>query len=303
MHPLPFALPGRFWRGNLHTHTTNSDGFRSTEQVCAFYRAMGYDFLSITDHFMAQFNFPITDARAYESADFITIPGAELHTGRTLTGEPWHILANGIPFDFAPPTADETGPQIAARALAAGAFVTCAHPAWYALSEAEVLSLGPVHAIETINGISLDHSDRIDSWYMLDALTNQGHRYLALTTDDAHFHPKHNDRLLGWTMVKSETLSAPAILDALKRGAYYSSSGPILETVEFDGRKTVYIRCSPVDSIFITGRGSKSVYHHGNGMVEAELGLERLGDSAFCRVTVRDDRSRHAWTNVITFED
>jgi hypothetical protein len=26
MHALPFDKPGRFYRGNLHTHSTRSDG-------------------------------------------------------------------------------------------------------------------------------------------------------------------------------------------------------------------------------------------------------------------------------------
>ena len=26
MHALPFDKPGRFWKGNLHTHSTLSDG-------------------------------------------------------------------------------------------------------------------------------------------------------------------------------------------------------------------------------------------------------------------------------------
>lgn len=29
----PFSAPGRFWRGNLHTHSTLSDGALSPEVV------------------------------------------------------------------------------------------------------------------------------------------------------------------------------------------------------------------------------------------------------------------------------
>jgi hypothetical protein len=45
------------------------------------------------------------------------------------------------------------------------------------------------------------------------------------------------------------------------------------------------------------------VYHHGNGMIELELDIRRLGDDPFCRITVRDDRGGRAWTNPIWFED
>jgi len=39
-----------WFRGNLHTHTTRSDGSRPPEQVIADYEARGYDFLVISDH-------------------------------------------------------------------------------------------------------------------------------------------------------------------------------------------------------------------------------------------------------------
>ena len=74
-------------------------------------------------------------------AGFTTILGAELHEPATSLGDPWHILAVGRPRDFAPPTAEETGPRLAARAKAAGAYVAAAHPAWYDLTDQDVLSV------------------------------------------------------------------------------------------------------------------------------------------------------------------
>ncbi|MES2814667.1 MAG: phosphotransferase, partial [Pseudomonadota bacterium] len=43
LRPSAFTAPGRFWRGNLHTHCTNSDGVLSAEEVCRRYKAEGYD--------------------------------------------------------------------------------------------------------------------------------------------------------------------------------------------------------------------------------------------------------------------
>ena len=39
-----------WFRGNLHTHTTNSDGDSPPDEVVAWYRDAGYDFLALTDH-------------------------------------------------------------------------------------------------------------------------------------------------------------------------------------------------------------------------------------------------------------
>ena len=44
---------GAIWyKGNLHTHTTRSDGRKSPEEVMALYRDHGYDFLALTDHWI-----------------------------------------------------------------------------------------------------------------------------------------------------------------------------------------------------------------------------------------------------------
>src|SRR5437588_2784480 len=39
-----------FLRGNVHTHTTVSDGGSSPEQTITWYRTHGYQFLALTDH-------------------------------------------------------------------------------------------------------------------------------------------------------------------------------------------------------------------------------------------------------------
>src|SRR5210317_1417560 len=102
MKPTAFANPGKFYRGNIHTHSTLSDGTLEPAEVCRRYKAQGYDFISLTDHFMGPFDYPIADTRPFRDDDFTTIIGAELHSGANSLGEIWHILAVGLPFDFAP---------------------------------------------------------------------------------------------------------------------------------------------------------------------------------------------------------
>lgn len=297
MHQLPFDKPGRFWRGNLHTHSTQSDGHATPENVCRLYRDMGYDFIALTDHFLKNYNYPITDTTSFRRENFTTILGAELHAGQTELGQLWHILAVGLPLGFAQPVEGETGPQIAARALQAGAFVAVAHPYWYNLTETDTLSLGPVHAIEIFNGTSLDHNDRPDSWYMLEMLLERGHRYTACATDDAHFNPNRHDAGLGWVWVKSESLNPESLLEALKDGHYYSSTGPEIFDIQI-GDGTVYVRCSPAQRIFVTGCGYHARAAWGNGITEAELDISNMS-SPYCRVTVRDVHGGRAWSNPV----
>jgi hypothetical protein len=270
------------------------------EQACRVYQQAGYHFLALTDHFMTMHHFPITDTRPCRTETFTTLLGAELHAGETELGNLWHILAVGLPPDFAPTAPDETGPALAARALAAGAYVAVAHPYWYGLSEADVLSLGPVHAIEAYNGVSAEYNDRADSWYILDLLLTRGHRYLACATDDTHFIPGQYCMMRGWVWVKSEALTPDAILDALKAGAYYSSTGPQIYDIQVYPGDRVIVRCSPATRIFVTGCRFYAESVYGSGLTEAELSLKAF-DSPYCRVTVRDIHGERAWSNPIWF--
>jgi hypothetical protein len=91
MHIAPFGQPGRFYRGNMHTHSNRSDGVLPPEAVVAAYRERGYDFLVLSDHFLPRFGFPITDMRAFNTPDFTTLLGAELHAPRLASGALWHL--------------------------------------------------------------------------------------------------------------------------------------------------------------------------------------------------------------------
>lgn len=301
MNKLPFDKPGNFYRGNLHTHSTLSDGVFDPEKVCNLYREAGYDFISLTDHFLHQFDYPMADTRAFRTDDFTTIIGAELHTDYTELGSIWHILANGLPLDFAPPADDESAQSLAQRALDAGAYVSVAHPHWYALTERDVDTLGMVDAIEIWNGVAVDANDRAESWHITDVMLGRGKRYLACATDDYHGHDFRNDFETGWVQVKSQTLEPDALVAALKAGHYYSSTGPQIHDIQIVPGKTAYVRCSPADRIFITGKGATCARTNGSGMLETEIDLKRF-KSPYGRITVRDANGGKAWSNPIWFD-
>ena len=155
-----FTSAGRFFKGNLHTHSTRSDGARAPEDVCRLYREAGYDFLALSDHFLPAYDFPVTDTRAFRMSGFTTLLGAEVHAPRTVLGELWHILAIGLPLDFASTAYDETGPAIARRCLDAGAFVAIVHPDWYGLTPEDADSIPGAHAVEIYNYGSDLENDR-----------------------------------------------------------------------------------------------------------------------------------------------
>ncbi len=160
-----FTSSAGVFRGNLHGHSTHSDGRNSPADVVRLYREAGYDFTCLSEHLWTnpRFSAPtVIDATAFDSPDFITITSAELHCpGKAHDRDGlWHILANGLPPDFPVAAGSETGPELVARAVAAGAYVTIAHPEWYSLTddEARRLATAGAHGVEIYN-----HSSAIES--------------------------------------------------------------------------------------------------------------------------------------------
>jgi len=301
-----FTAPGTFWRGNLHTHSDLSDGALPPDEVCRRYRAEGYDFIALTDHFVGRFGYPIADTAPYRDADFTTIPGAELHSGAMENGELWHILAVGLPTDFAPshtpdfvPVPDqETGPEIAARARAAGAFVAIAHPQWSGMTMNDARSITAAHAVEIYNHGCAVECDRPDGSYVADLLLSEGRDVTLIATDDAHFQCA--DAFGGWVMVKAEANTPDQLLAALKRGDFYASTGPELRGVEVT-EDVVIVTCSAASVVVVQGHGSVAPAVHGASMTRAVMARNRLRDSPWIRVTVMDAAGRRAWSNPIRF--
>lgn len=297
MQNLPFDRPGRFWRGNLHTHSTRSDGALPPERICDLYREAGYDFVAITDHFRARHGFPLTDTRALRTATFTTLLGAELHAPRTELTTEWHILAVGLPLGFRPPDPAESGPELARRAREAGAFIGMAHPAASLLTLADAESLDAAHAVEVHNALSA-WEERGDSWHLCDVLLARGHQLGAYAADDAHFQPQDPPARAAWVQVRAESLDPAALLAALKSGHYYSSTGPEIHHIGLHGGELT-VRCSPASRVLVTGGVPGKQVRSGHALTETRIPLGLLQTGAYIRVTVIDANSRRAWTNPI----
>ena len=85
----PFSLPGRWYKGNLHTHTTNSDGGNTPEEMLDTYRTAGYDFFATTDHGH------VTEMTEIPEG-FLWIRGVELDGDLSEVGECFHIVGLGL---------------------------------------------------------------------------------------------------------------------------------------------------------------------------------------------------------------
>jgi len=303
-----FTATGKFYRGNLHTHSTRSDGVLEPKEVCRRYQAEGYDFISLTDHFVGLFDYPITDSADCRNEDFTTILGAELHTGTMENGHLWHLVAVGLPSSFPPPDApnfrpvmgSESAASIAQRARDAGAFVSIAHPHWSGMSEADARTITAAHAVEIYNHGCVVDNDRGEGFLTLEHLLNEGRRLNLTATDDAHFNTP--DHFGGWVMVKAQQNEPKTLLAALLAGEYYCSTGPQI----FDIRicdDNVVVDCSEAATIILQGQGTSMATLHGENMKTGTLSRERLTGSKWLRVTVIDQAGKRAWSNPVWTED
>jgi predicted metal-dependent phosphoesterase TrpH len=295
MRPPAFATPGRWFRGNLHTHSDRSDGVASPEDVLAAYRAAGYDFVVLTDHFEERWGWTVTDTTAARDETFTTLLGVELSSADWDDEDVFWVNAIGVSADFAAPHADAIR-----RAAEAGAYLVFLHPGLTNFLDFDRLPVELLDAVETYNhGGAAVWPDQAEARYAVDALLGRGNRLHVTVGDDAHFeHPW--DRFGAWVQVRAERLDPDALLAALKAGAYYSTQGPEIEDVRVEGER-VHVACSEARAVALTGiHGWRSDVALGP-LREAVLDLAKLR-SPYWRLTVTDAEGRRAWTNPVWVE-
>ncbi len=300
MDLLPSKNKHKYFKGNLHGHSYHSDGALNPQEVVNKYKEIGYDFTCLSDHLWKDAKFAaetVLETKHLNQKDFITIPSAELHClGKKYVKDGlWHIVANGLPLDFKCADEKETAPRLVQRAIEAGAFVTIAHPEWYSLTFDECLSLSHAHGIEIYNHSCHIEAQRGFGTAAADYLLQENNRIFLTATDDSHF--KMQDSGGGWVMVAADELSESSILNALKNGQYYSSTG--VEIFEFEiNNYQVNIHCSPSNQVCVVGQGAKSMSQNGKNITKAEFDLKKYPSDWF-RVSIANDSGDFAWTNPV----
>lgn len=291
----PFTAPGEWLKGNLHTHTNQSDGQPSPQQTVDIYAEHAYDFLSLTDHNR------LTDVSVLDSKGLTLIPGCELNGGRAALGQNYHLVVIGQHTEVAP-VPDMTIHDLVALAHSAGEVCWIAHPSWCSITTQDLLPVEGIIGIEVYNTTCHHGIGRGESVVQWDELLALGKRPLGLAVDDAHWH--YPDGLGGWIWVKSASRSVADILAAIKTGLFYASTGPVIETLEFDGRH-MRLACTPAQEVRLVnprpGVGWTS-YHLGRPGPYTEIEWTVPDGWEMVRVEVMDATGRRAWTNPFYFD-
>jgi histidinol phosphatase-like PHP family hydrolase len=299
MRPPAFASTGRWFRGNLHTHSNRSDGMAPPEEVIAEYRAAGYDFLVLTDHFEARWGWTVTDTAAARDESFTTLLGVELSSADWDDEDVFWVNAIGLAADFQGPAPDEPHAALIHRAAQDGAYNVLLHPGLTNLLDFDRLPVQDLHAVETYNlNAAYSWPDQAEGRYALDALLARDHRLHVAVGDDAHWLHRW-DRFGAWVQVRAEHLDPEALLRALHAGAYYATQGPRIDDVRVEGDR-VHVTCSRARAIALTGiHGWRSDVAEGDPTLEgAVLDIGKLR-SPYWRLTVTAPDGTRAWTNPV----
>lgn len=283
---------GRNWyKGNLHMHTTASDGDYTPNDAAELYRSRGYDFIAITDHWTYQ--------NGYSDNGFTVLSGDEYNVGADVREGIFHIL--GIGSKEKPRLKHETATaqSIIDEIKAMDGIAILAHPAWSLNTHEQITSLSHLDGIEIYNSISRypKNCERAYAGNIVDMLAANGLDLPLFATDDTHFYSEGYEKCVSYIMVNAESNSREKLIEAIRAGRFYATQGPELYTEMRNG--ILHIECSPVESISVC---SDCVWSPLRNIMEHNLTSFEYTPAprdSYLRVEVHDADGKAAWSQII----
>ncbi len=243
--------PGAVWlKGNLHTHSTRSDGALPPQETIEKYIERGYDFLMLSDHDT------MGEPEKLHGNGMLLIRGNEVSAGGP------HVLHVGATRKIEP-SADRQ--QVIDAINADGGLAILCHPNWQEhfnhYTYEKLLELKNYAGIEILNGTCLrlaGEARATDKW---DRVLATGRMIWGYGNDDMH---KEYEQSLAWTVVRAKERSVPAVVGALKSGSCYVSSGVEIQQIQCtDGVLHVFAPNAQAMAVF-GDHGARLHYQLGN---------------------------------------
>lgn len=314
--PLPLSAQtgqtpsaaGRWYKGNTHTHTLNSDGDSSPDEVVRWYRAHGYQFLVLTDH---NFLTSVDALNALHGADdqFLVIKGEEVT--EQFAKKPIHV--NGLDInERVPPQGGTSVVDVMQRNVdairRANGIPHINHPNYvWAITREELQQVRNYRLLEIFNGHP--HVNNLggggvpgmeEGW---DAILSNGTLVYGIAVDDAHvFKDPGNPNVAGpgrgWVVVRAPRLDARALVEALERGDFYASTGVELTDYQVSARSvTVHVKATSFSKyrIQFIGKGGRLLRE----VSEPSATYEMRGDEGYVRARVLESNGRLAWAQPV----
>jgi hypothetical protein len=294
----------RWFKGNTHTHTLNSDGDSTPDEVVRWYREHGYNFLVLTDH---NFLTAVDALNALHGADqqFLVIRGEEVSDW--FEGKQVHV--NGLNLQkLVKPQGGSSTVEVIQRNVdairEAEGVPHINHPNFnWAITAEDLKKIENDKLFEIFNGHPYVNNQGgggspglEEVW---DIVLTSGKLLYGIAVDDAHHfkRPWAADAARpgqGWVVVRAATLSPQAILEAMERGDFYASTGVELKAYELTGEgMTITIRESggaKYTTRFIGRGGAVLAEAQGNPAV-----YRFRGNEGYVRAKVTDSNGRVAW--------
>lgn len=272
--------PSKQFKGNLHTHTTNSDGPLTPQETITAYAHRGYDFLMISDHDF------ITDVAAYDNCGMTLFPGNEI------TDRGMHMLHVNAKAKIEP--YPDRQRVIDAVNILPDSFIILNHPNWgerfVHSTQEEIEALNGFVGIEIYNGVSLRVEGSALATERWDMLLSKGRRVWGFGNDDGH-SPK--DFGVAWNMVFAEKCETVQLEESMRKGHFYVSTGVRLDAIHAD-TKSIHITSADTECF--------RVYHdHGQMLASVEgselhYELPECSTLTYLRVECHGRGARMAWT-------
>ena len=318
----------RFYKANLHCHSTKSDGGATVEQIKEIYKRNGYSVVAFTDHDAIHSNSHLNDE------DFLAITSFELsikedpnlstlvsHKMRCAHFNLFALEENNLTTPCYSPIYDkyktewseevkydgvyerkltpECVNDIIGTAHEKGFLICLNHPSWSLLDATDYLAYEGLDMLEIYN-----HGCRLlghpDDESALDVMARHGKAPFCVAADDNHsgrsLGSYGSDSLGGWVMIDSAALSYSEIMNALKRGDFYASCGPEIYSIVRDG-DSVTVSCSPADRVYLSTDSRvrcSSISQEGEFLREATFKLKGCFDKF--RIVVEDKRGKKAYS-------
>ena len=295
---------GQWFKGNTHTHTTESDGDSTPDEVTRWYKEHGYHFLVLSDHNV------LTSVEALNAANgkdgtFLLIKGEEV-TDR-FEGKPVHV--NGL--DVAEKVEPQKGTSLldvlqrnvdAIRRVQGVPHINHPNFGW-ALSTEDLQRVRNNRLLEIYNGHP--HVNNLGGGgvpgleQVWDVMLSAGVLVYGIAVDDAHtFKSPGNPAVAGpgrgWVMVRADRLEARAILTALEDGQFYASTGVELsDYVVSDRGITVAIKKDTWAKyrVQFIGKGGRLLAE----VLDSPAEYTFRGDEGYVRAKVIESNGRIAW--------
>ena len=301
---LKFTMPteGNFYRGNIHAHTNLSDGHDSLEDTVLRYKEKGYSFLAITDH-----NF-YTLKNEFSTDSFKLLGGCEI--GCYKNGF-HHVLAIGDPDTtkykdgktFAADMRYNTPVyEIVMDIHDNGNIAIYAHPASSGTDINALLENVNFEGIEIFDAMHEKTEKNGFADIYFDQMCSLSPKTFCYAADNTHNLAAAFE---GSVVIKTDKLTNASIIDALMRGAFYSSyakdgKDPVeINNFYIDEEGFAVLDCSKCRSVFIMTDMDSKLYE---GPLHAPITFAKHKipeGAAYVRAVCTHECGSIAWTQPI----